>query len=162
MAAESGYERTAGIRQPLERMPGRRMEKSNNPFAIAVMAHLKLLETKGDLLARKHFKYVLIRHLLQMRFSRKRINALFKFLDWMIKLPEELEEKLIWELSQEEEKMAPIGGMERILMEKYREKYLEEGLTVIREFIKETFNSVLEHFLKNCPNHWIRFRMPIA
>lgn len=34
------------------------MEKSNNPFAIAVMAHLKLLETKGDLLARKHFKYV--------------------------------------------------------------------------------------------------------
>lgn len=87
---------------------------------------------------------------------------MFKFLDWMIKLPEELEEKLIWELSQEEEKMAPIGGMERILMEKYREKYLEEGLTVIREFIKETFNSVLEHFLKNCPNHWIRFRMPIA
>jgi hypothetical protein len=57
------------------------LEASRNPFAIAVMAHLKTKATRNDAQARKEWKFRLTRRLYEQGYERQDILNLFRFLD---------------------------------------------------------------------------------
>ena len=68
------------------------LERQDNPFAIVVMAHLKALETRKDHSLRKQWKTELTRLLYERGYSRTGIINLYRFIDWVLTLPEVLEE----------------------------------------------------------------------
>src|SRR5579862_2976701 len=68
------------------------LEAGDNPFALAVLAHLKTLETRGDAEARLYWKSRLARQLFARNRSRREIEELLQFLDWLMSLPDDLED----------------------------------------------------------------------
>ncbi len=99
---------------------------SANPFALAVAAYLKTLETQGDVSATYTWKKHFLLELYQRGLSRETILALYKFIDWIMTLPRELEASLHDEVKTIEEKrtMPHITTAERIGIEKGIEKSL--------------------------------------
>lgn len=93
---------------------------SRNPFATVVMAHLQALETRQNRKKRKEAKLALTKRLYEQGYQREDIINLFKFIDWLMSLPAELEQEFQQELNQyEEEKRMPyITSVERMGMEK--------------------------------------------
>jgi hypothetical protein len=84
------------------------LEASRNPFAIAVMAHLKTKATRNDAEARKEWKFRLTRRLYDQGYGRQDILNLFRFLDWILDLPEGLKQAFRAELAQyEQERQMP-------------------------------------------------------
>jgi len=67
------------------------LKTSMNPFAIATFAYLRLIESKDDVEKKYKWKKALIADLYEKGFSREDIAALFKFIDWIIRIPTELE-----------------------------------------------------------------------
>jgi len=98
------------------------LENSRNPFAIAVMAHLKTKETRNDAIARKEWKFRLTRRLYEQGYERQDILNLFRFLDWMMDLPEGLKQAFRAELEQfEQERQMPyVTSIEQMGIEKGR------------------------------------------
>jgi hypothetical protein len=96
------------------------LEASRNPFATVVMAHLQALETRTNRKKRKEAKLALTKRLYEQGYQREDILNLFKFIDWLMSLPAELEQEFQQELNQyEEEKRMPyITSVERMGMEK--------------------------------------------
>ena len=66
------------------------LESSDNPFAIVVMAHLKMLETKNDYEKRLHWKVELTKMLYARGYNEGKVHALFKFIYWIMVLPRQL------------------------------------------------------------------------
>jgi hypothetical protein len=100
------------------------LEASQNPFAIVVMAHLKTKETRNDAVARKEWKFKLTRMLYERGYERQDIINLFRFVDWILELPEDLKRSFRDELEEYErenqmpyvtsiEQMAEAKGEER-------------------------------------------------
>ncbi|UBF27981.1 hypothetical protein K9N68_08825 [Kovacikia minuta CCNUW1] len=100
------------------------LESIRNPFAIAVMAHLKTKETRNDAVARKEWKFRLTRQLYEQGYERQDILNLFRFLDWMMELPEGLKQAFWTELEQyEQERQMPyVTSIEQMGIEKGREE----------------------------------------
>ena len=67
------------------------LEQSDNPFAVLVLAHLKSQATKGDPSSRYAWKFRLVKGMYTKGRSAEQVRNLFKFIDWMIDLPPELE-----------------------------------------------------------------------
>ena len=67
------------------------LENSDNPFSIVVMAHLKMQETGKKLTDRKVWKFSLIRRLYELGLAEQDIRNLYRFIDWVMILPKELE-----------------------------------------------------------------------
>ncbi len=68
------------------------LEQSWNPFAVVVMAHLSAHQAReGN--ARKQAKLRRIRGLYTLGYSREDILELFRFIDWLLVLPEALEQE---------------------------------------------------------------------
>ena len=101
------------------------LETSQNPFAIVVIAHLKAQETKDNRRERKQWKLALIRRLYEQNYSRLEVINLFQFIDWVMTLPEELEQEFWQEIRQlEEERSMPyITSVQRI----GRQEGIQEG-----------------------------------
>jgi hypothetical protein len=81
------------------------LEKSDNPFSVAVMAHLKHLETRRDMDNRLKWKSSLVKMLYQRGYRREDILELFRFIDWILRLPEDMEERFSDEIYRYEEDM---------------------------------------------------------
>lgn len=98
------------------------LEVSQNPFTIAVMAHLKTKETRNNAQARKEWKFRLTRRLYEQGYERQDILNLFRFLDWMLELPEGLKQAFQAELAQyEQERQMPyITSIEQMAKEQER------------------------------------------
>ncbi|MCP4352738.1 MAG: hypothetical protein GY795_45360 [Desulfobacterales bacterium] len=96
------------------------LEKSDNPFAIVVLAHLRNLETKKDSQRRRHWKVELVKELYRRGFSESDVRNLFDFIDWLLALPEELENSFYHEIIEfeEKQKMRFINIAERTGMKK--------------------------------------------
>lgn len=92
------------------------LEASSNPFAIIVMAHLAALETSSDRSERKRQKLTLVKRLYDLKFKREDIISLFKFIDWMMTLPLNLEGEFWQEYRNFEEsrRMQYITSVERL------------------------------------------------
>jgi hypothetical protein len=106
------------------------LEQCTNPFAVVVMAHLKAMETAKDhdFQKRYNWKLDLILRLYRAGFSRHEVIDLFTFIDWVLRLPAELEDTLWSRLQAEEEKrnMPYVTSVERIGIEKGRQEGIQE------------------------------------
>jgi hypothetical protein len=105
------------------------LEESHNPFAIAVMAYLKTRGTRSDELERKRWKIYLIKHLYKCGYRKKDVINLFKFIDWIMSLPEDLDDLFWQEVRQyEEEKNMPyVTSVERIGIKKGIQQGIQQG-----------------------------------
>ncbi len=106
------------------------LEMSRNPFAMVVMAHLKTLETASLPEQRQRWKITLTRGLYERGYSRQDVINLTRFIDWILALPEDLEQSF-WQsimAYQQEKKMPYMMWIERQAQQKGREEGREEGL----------------------------------
>lgn len=104
------------------------LETSLNPFALVVMAHLQSQATRGQRAERKALKLRLTRQLFEHGYDRQAIANLYRFIDWVIRLPEDLEIEYRTELAQEERAMPYLSTIERIARQEGLEQGLERGL----------------------------------
>ena len=100
------------------------LEQSNNIFAIVVMAHLKTKATNSNLSAREQWKWNLARLLYERGYNRKEIVDLYKVIDLMMALSEDLQLSFEEKLAnyQEERKMPLLTNIERRTIEKTRKQ----------------------------------------
>jgi Domain of unknown function (DUF4351) len=105
------------------------LEASDNVFAHVVMAHLKMQETQKKPKQRKAWKFSLIRKLYEKGLEEQDIRNLYRFIDWVMILPERLESEFWQELKQfeEEQTMPYLTTGERIGYNRGREEGLQEG-----------------------------------
>jgi hypothetical protein len=126
-----------------------KLQQSKNPFAVVVMAHLKAQEVQ-DVQARKQWKLTLIKQLFQSGRDRRDIENLLAFIDWLLDLPEELEQELLNELSkiEEEQQMKYITSWERIGEKRGERRGEKQGKT-------KFFTRLLENRFGTLPE-WTR------
>jgi len=107
------------------------LETSTNPFAIVATTHLKAKETRHDLLARKQWKFALTRRLYEQGYERQDILNLYRFIDWLLVLPEGLERAFQAELEQfeQERQMRYVTSIERMAMQKGEQTLIRRQLT---------------------------------
>ncbi len=124
------------------------LEQSNNIFAIVVMAHLKTKATNSNLSAREQWKWNLARLLYQKGYNRKEIVDLYKVIDLMMALSEDLQLSFDQKLAnyQEERKMPLITNIERRAIEKTRKQDITKLLQVrfgdIPQSLVENINQI--------------------
>jgi flagellar biosynthesis/type III secretory pathway protein FliH len=125
------------------------LEANNNPFATVMLAHLKAQETRHDPASRRAWKMRLVKGLLDRGLAPEDIRQLFRFIDWLLELPAELEQSFRDEVYQyEQEKHMPfITSIERLAMEKGRQEGRQEGrreglLAGIRTAVEVRFGDV--------------------
>ena len=106
------------------------LEARCNPFATVVMAHLKAQETRGDEEERRRWKLFLTRRLYDRGYGREDVLHLFRFIDWVMRLPEALEEGFWQEVREYEEvkHMPYITSVERIGIKKGIEQGMQQGM----------------------------------
>ncbi len=102
---------------------------SQNPFAVVVLAQLAADATRdaGQRLVRKT---ELVRRLYHWGFSRDNVIQLFRIIDAMVGLPEALESVFGDTVIQieEENKVAYVTSVERLILKRERAQAMEEGL----------------------------------
>ena len=106
------------------------LEESTNPFASVVMAHLKAVETARDNEKRYQWKVSLIKRLYRSGYEKQDVIRLFDFIDWVMALPEELEEQLWTEIQkiEEEGKMEYVSSVEKIGIKKGIQQGIQQGV----------------------------------
>lgn len=109
------------------------LESSDNPFAVVVLAHLKVIETKGSVELRKAWKFRLTKMLYEKGYERQQILDLYRFVDWVMILPEAVERAFWQELQsyEEETKVTYVTNAERFGFE----RGIQEGLDHERSLI---------------------------
>src|SRR5262249_29518697 len=108
------------------------LEVNPNPFAVLVLAHLKTRETRKAPADRQAWKIRLVKGLYERGLRADDVRQLFRFIDWIVELPEALE-RLFWDeitMYQEEKRMPFITAPERIGMEKGLLKGIEVSLKI--------------------------------
>jgi hypothetical protein len=106
------------------------LEASRNPFATVVLAHLLAQDTRGDAPARAAVKLSLTRRLYRLGYGRAEIIRLYRFIDWLLQLPADLEAQTLQQIKafEEEEAMNYMSYAERV----GHEAGLQEGLSAGR------------------------------
>ncbi|MFW5640626.1 MAG: hypothetical protein ACOC0H_05635 [Thermodesulfobacteriota bacterium] len=110
------------------------LESSSNPFAVVVMAHLRTMETRKNQNERLHYKLTLSKNLYRGGWTRQDIINLYRFIDWIMRLPEDLEKSYFEELVklEEEVKMPYVTTAERIGFKKgEKEKALKTAMNLL-------------------------------
>jgi predicted transposase/invertase (TIGR01784 family) len=102
-------------------------------MAMVVRAQLKSLEAKKKDSGEKYnIKWELFREFHRRKYGRKRTMTLLKFMDWIIRLPDDLEERLSEEIIkfEEEQKMPYIPTWERRAKKEGRMEGKIEGIEI--------------------------------
>lgn len=121
------------IRFPIVKLldyAARPLEDEKNPFGVVVRAHLKAQETRLQPQSRHDWKLTLLKGLYERSWPEDDIRKLFRFIDWIMELPANLESSFWHELKQfEEERHMPfMTTPERIGRREGRAEGLAEGL----------------------------------
>lgn len=105
------------------------LEQTTNPFGVVVMAHLKTKATHRNPENRLQWKLTLLRMLYERGYSREDIVELFRFIDWVMVLPEELARsfKQVVRSYEEAQRMRYITSIERLASQEGREEGIELG-----------------------------------
>jgi hypothetical protein len=106
------------------------LEASRSPFATVVMAHLRTQDTRTNQAERKQAKLALTRCLYQLGYEWAAIIQLFRFIDWVMRLPAWLERSFWQELRayEAESRMTYVTSVERMGIEQGRAEGRAEGL----------------------------------
>ena len=105
------------------------LENNTNPFATVVMAHLKAKETRKNVSQRRQWKLFITKRLYEKGYQRQDIINLFHFIDWVMRLPEDLEESFLEDIDEyeEDQRMPYINSAERRGIRKGLEQGRQEG-----------------------------------
>lgn len=124
--------------------PRERLQSSTNPFAVLTEAHVQAQATRGQPATRLSAKLSLVKSLYRRGYSREEILELFRFIDWLLALPEELEQAFDRDLEtfEQEEKMPYITSIERRATQRGREEGVEQGYQ--RGQLEELHSSIVE------------------
>ncbi len=117
-----------------------KLENTDNPMAMVVKAQLKSYELKkADDTKKSTVKWELIRQCYERGYTKEEIRVLLKFIDWIILLPEDLDNRMSKKIAklEEEYKMPYVTSWERIA-EKRGEEIGEKKakLSTARELIR--------------------------
>ena len=106
------------------------LETVANPFALATAAHLLAQATRHDSAQRFAGKLALTRRLYQRGWNRQEIIDLYEFIDWLLALPDALEDVYLDEIHELEvtTNMRYISSAERIGMRRGMERGIERGM----------------------------------
>ncbi len=112
------------------------LENNDNPFSAFVLAHLQALATRGDPPSRRQWKLRVVKGLYERNWSEEDVRQFFRLIDWIMDLPDDLEEQFREEVHhfEEEKKMPFITSFERKGFADGIKKGRDEG---IREGILE-------------------------
>jgi hypothetical protein len=123
------------------------LQQSDNPMAVVILAHLDAQATRGDSGSRLRSKVRLVRALYERGWSRSDVLELFRLIDWMLRLPAELETGFRgWVAEFEAEKKMPyVTSVERLSREEGRVEMLQEAVLTNLEI---QFQSVPENIRK--------------
>jgi hypothetical protein len=93
------------------------------------MAHLQTRTTRRKPAERYDAKLKLAKMLYQRGYKRQQVLDLFRFIDWIMTLPPELEQQFRYDVEQleTEVKMRYVTSIERLAMQEGWEKGQEEG-----------------------------------
>jgi hypothetical protein len=107
-----------------------RLESDPNPFAAVVLAHLRTLDTRDDPAGRRGWKLQLVKGLYGRGWNAEDVRQLFRVIDWMMTLPDQLQQQFRQELARfEEEKHVPyVTSIERLAKQEGVQEGLREGL----------------------------------
>ncbi|NER34124.1 MAG: transposase [Oscillatoria sp. SIO1A7] len=124
------------------------LEKSDNPFAIVIMAHLKSMATLANNLERKEWKLRLVRLLFERGYDREQIRNLFRFIEWMMALPQEIQQQFKIEVKrlEDEKKMPFITSFER---DGIQQGTLQTSRNAIRNVLEVRFSTVPDNVMAN-------------
>ena len=114
------------------------MLQSDNIFGAVTLAHIRMLETKGDIPGRLRWKVILSQGLYELGYEQEEVEYLFRFIDWLMFLPPEMNQQYYRAMTTYEEtgrkrfvsifeEMGMKKGMEEGI-EKGREEGIEQGL----------------------------------
>lgn len=122
------------------------LEADTNPFATVVLAHLAAQATRGDAQGRYARKLALTRKLYERGLTKQRIIDLYRFIDWALALPADLELRYTDAIFQIEEglKMPYMSFVER--RGEARGKVAGAGL-VVRGLLEQRFGPLPEPIL---------------
>lgn len=111
------------------------LETNPNPFVAVLLAHLKAQETHGDIQGRYAAKFAMLRRLYDLGYNHAEILRLYRVIDWLMRLPLELDRHLLHEMEQFEEvrQMPYVTSAERIGIEKGLEQGIQQGIQQGRE-----------------------------
>ena len=136
------------------------LECSDNPFALATLAHLQAKRTRTNADHRVAWKKRLSRAALHKGFDRRTIFNLMKFIDWVISLPEALDKQIKQALNEEEE-AAIMTYIPSFLRDAHNEGKLEGELEGKLEGKREILSTVLEQRFGALPE-WARTKVAKA
>ncbi|MGH9937033.1 MAG: hypothetical protein ACREAM_12350 [Blastocatellia bacterium] len=109
-----------------------RLRRSDNPFAIVTLAHLKALETRRSPNARMKAKLELVRLLRERKEMRRDVIDLLRFIDWELPLPQNMELELRETIEKEDKEMGKpyVTSWERIAIQKTLRANITEILEI--------------------------------
>lgn len=123
------------------------LENNDNPFAIATRIQLKKIEAGKDVDKRYNFKLNFTRELYRKGYSREKIIAVYKFIDFILVLPKPLaiKFKVEHEKIEEKRKMPYVTSNERLAKEEGAwESALDDVIEVIKLRFPDAPYSVIE------------------
>ena len=106
------------------------LEGSVNPFAVVVMAHATVRATRRNPHERLTWKLALTKSLYRHGYDRSQVIALYRFLDWVMTLPDDLAHQYVDEMDafEEEQRMTYMSFAERLAQEKGFHQGIEQGI----------------------------------
>ncbi len=115
------------------------LETSPNPFALVTLAHLRTQQAHHDPEKLYAAKWHLTKLLYQHRWSKERIIAMFKVINWMMALPETQQNRYretVFQLKKEHKMTNPmkwITPLEEMILGEGLERGRKEGAAVVVE-----------------------------
>lgn len=103
---------------------------SPNPFAWLTLAHLRTQQTQHDSEQRYVAKWQLTKLMFQHGWKKTRIIAMFRVINWMMALPESLQQRY-WQAVikfEKEQKMEWITPLEQMFLNKGLQTGIKQGL----------------------------------
>ena len=129
-----------------------RLEQSQNPFAVVVMAHLKTKATHQDPTRRLHWKLSLVKGLYERGWTREDVIKLFRFIDWLMVLPTHLAQtfKTAAREYEEEKKVQYISSIEQMAMDEGTQQGVlktrrEDAIKVLKLRFRAIPDSIVEY-----------------
>ncbi len=127
------------------------LEQSKNPFAVVVMTHLRAKTTQRYPQTRLRWKIDLVKALYANQFTRHEIAELFRFIDWVMVLPEKYETRFENALKEieESEQMRYVTTIERRAIERGS---VETAREMLIDALTVRFQEVPEELLERLRN----------
>jgi hypothetical protein len=116
-------------------------EKSDNPFAIVTRVQLAKLKSERDADRRYSFRMELTKELYDRNYTKEQVIRLYRFIDYVLKLPKlkALEFKKELELFEEDRRMPYVTSTEMIARE---EGLLENAKEAVLEVLEVRFGNI--------------------